>query len=51
MNKTKILLARASLLVVIGVALFLGTMFSVNWDFSKITTFKFETNTYEITDT
>lgn len=51
MNKTKILLAIASLLVVIGVALFLGTMFSVNWDFSKITTFKFETNTYEITDT
>lgn len=38
----------AAALVVLGSFLFVGVMFSVNWDFSKIGTTQYEMNTYEI---
>lgn len=47
MNKTtKIWLAVASFLAVLGIVIFVGIMAVYNWDFSKLGTVKYETNTY-----
>ncbi len=48
---TKLWLTIASLLVILGGIIFVVSMASINWDFSKITTCNFETNTHEITET
>ena len=45
---TKIWLITAAALVLAGCLLFAGTMAAQNWDFSKLSTVTFETNTYEI---
>ena len=47
-RKTKIWLITAAALVLAGCLLFAGTMAAQNWDFSKLSTVTFETNTYEI---
>lgn len=46
----KIWIIIATALVVLGSFLFVGVMFFAQWDFSKIGTSKYETNTYEITE-
>jgi len=47
MNKaTKIWLFVASFLAVLGIVIFAGAMAVYNWDFSKLGTVKYETNTY-----
>ena len=46
-RKTKIWLITAAALVLAGCLLFAGTMAAQNWDFSKLSTVTFETNTYE----
>ncbi len=46
--KTKIWLITAACLVLFGCILFAGVMWSLNWDFTKLSTVKYETNTYEI---
>ena len=49
MNKsTKLWLITAAFLVIMGGVIFVGIMSSLNWDFTKFTTAKFETNTYEV---
>lgn len=45
---TKIFLIIASSLVFVGFILFLCVMTGLKWDFSKLSTGKYETNTYEI---
>lgn len=40
----------AGLLMVLGLVVFAGVMTSLNWDFSRLSTSKFITNTYEISD-
>ena len=51
MNKaTKIWLVAAASLVLIGCILFAGVMTSLRWDFTKLSTVKYQTNSYEITD-
>ena len=51
MNKaTKIWLVAAASLVLIGCILFAGVMTSLRWDFAKLSTAKYQTNSYEITD-
>ena len=47
-RKTKIWLITAAALVLAGCLLFAGTMTAQNWDFSKLSTVTFKTNTYEI---
>lgn len=47
-RKTKICLIAAALLVVAGVALFSAVMQTNGWDFTKLSTGKFQLNTYEI---
>ena len=37
-------------LVLVGAIIFLGVMMALNWDFSKISTVKYETNEYEINE-
>lgn len=44
----KIWLWIAAGLVVVGALLFAGVMFRYNWDFTKLSTAKFETNSYEV---
>lgn len=46
MNKTKIWLIVAVLLILIGSVVFGGTMMKLNWDFTALSTTKYETNTY-----
>ena len=46
--KTKVWLLIAASLVLIGSILFAGVMSTLGWDFTKLSTGKFETNTYEI---
>lgn len=49
MKKTiKVWLTIAAILAFIGCILFAGVMSSLRWDFSKLSTVKYETNTYEI---
>ena len=47
---TKIWLMTAALLVLIGCILFVGVMSTLGWDFAKLSTVKYETNTYEINE-
>lgn len=47
---TKLWLAIAVFLVLIGCILFAGIMTSLRWDFSKLSTVKYETNNYEISE-
>lgn len=47
---TKICLITASALVILGLAIFVSAMTLNGWNFDKLTTVKFETNTYVITE-
>jgi len=47
---TKICLILAACLVLVGSILFVGIMRSLRWDFTKLSTVNYETNTYEIRD-
>lgn len=49
-GKTKIWLCAASFLIIIGFILFCIAMSLYDWDFKKLNTVKFETNTYEIAE-
>ncbi len=49
-TKTKIWLIIASILMFSGVVIFGGLMMMLKWDFSKLSTAKYETNIYEITE-
>ncbi len=49
-RKTKIWLGAAGLLTLIGCIIFLGAMNMIKWDFSKLSTVKYETNSYEISE-
>ncbi len=48
--KTKVWLIIAASLVLIGCILFAGVMSTLRWDFTKLSTVKYETNTYEISE-
>ncbi len=50
MRKTKLWLITAALLILIGCLIFGGVMTVLNWDFTKLSTVKFETNNYEINE-
>ncbi len=50
MNKTKIWLIIATVFVVVGIIVFVGAMNMFNWDFTKLSTTKYEENSYEITE-
>ncbi len=50
-TRTKIWLIIAASLVLIGGIIFAGVMSMLKWDFAKLSTVKYETNTYEISDT
>ena len=51
MTKTvKIWLIAAALLLIVGILFFVGVMSAVNWDFTKLSTVKYETNEYKIKD-
>lgn len=47
---TKVWLIAAASLVLIGCILFAGVMKTLKWDFMKLATVKYETNTYEISE-
>lgn len=47
-RKTKIWLVIAALFVLIGGLIFAGVMNMLKWDFTKLSTSKYETNSYEI---
>lgn len=49
-TKTKVWLIIAVTLVLLGGILFAGVMSTLGWDFSKLSTAKYETNTYEINE-
>lgn len=49
-KKTKIWLLTAASLVLIGSGLFAGVMSMLEWDFTKLSTVKYETNIYEVSD-
>lgn len=40
----------AAVLVITGAVMFIGVMMTLNWDFSKLSTVKYETNSYFIND-
>ena len=48
--KTKLWLKVAVSFTLIGCILFVGVMTSLRWDFSKLSTVKYKTNTYEISE-
>lgn len=50
-NTAKVWLITAGSLVLAGCILFIGVMLTVGWDFSKLSTVKYETNTHTITET
>ena len=51
MNKqTKVWLTMAAALILVGIAIFGGTMMALKWDFAKLSTVKYEDNSYEIQD-
>ncbi len=50
-KKTVAWMIVAICLIVIGCIIFGGVMMALNWDFSKLSTVRFETNEYEISDT
>lgn len=47
-KSTKIWLITAGVLIVCGILIFGGAMTAMGWNFSKLSTDKFETNTYEL---
>ncbi len=49
-KKTKISLISATSLILIGCIIFTGVMSVLKWDFSKLSTTKYETNSYNISD-
>ncbi len=49
-TSTKIWLIIAASLIILGLIIFMGVMSMGNWDFSKLGTVKFETNTYELSE-
>ena len=49
-TRTKVWLIIAAFLVLIGCFLFVGIMSMLEWDFAKLSTFKYETNNYEIAE-
>ena len=49
-KKTKIWLITASCVAIVGLIIFAGVMTAMNWDFTKLSTVKYETNTHEITE-
>ena len=49
-TKTKISLIIGVSLFILGAVIFVGAMFMLNWDFLKLSTVKYETNTYEINE-
>ena len=49
-RRTKIWLMIAGFLVLTGGILFAGAMSVLGWDFTRLSTIKYETNTYEISD-
>lgn len=50
-KKTKIWLITAASLILIGGIIFSGVMTVLKWDFTKLSTSKYQTNDYEINDT
>lgn len=50
MKKTTVWLLAATALVLIGCILFTGAMTVLDWDFRKLSTVKYETNRYEISN-
>ena len=48
---TKIWLVIATSLMLIGCIIFVGVMSILKWDFTKLSTGKYEINNYEITET
>ena len=49
-NKTKIWLVTAFFLVVVGCIIFVSVMSAFKWDFTKLSTLKYETNDYNINE-
>ena len=49
-KSVKVWLVIAAALVVLGSVLFVGAMFFAQWDFSKLGTSRYETNSYEISE-
>lgn len=49
-KSVKIWLVIGASLLLIGAIIFGGVMMALNWDFSKLSTIKYETNEYEISD-
>lgn len=49
-DEGKVWLIIAASLVLIGGILFAGVMSTLRWDFMKLSTVKYETNTYEISE-
>lgn len=47
-NKTKVWLIIAAVLILVGGSVFGGVMTVLKWDFSKLSTVRYETNTYAI---
>lgn len=50
-KQTKIWIAAASAMILIGIIIFGGVMSMLNWDFKKLSTVQYETNRYEINET
>ena len=50
-KSAKIWLIIALSLIVVGAIIFTGVMLVLKWDFKKLSTAKYQTNTYQITDT
>ena len=50
-TRTKVWLITATFLVLIGFILFAGVMTMLKWDFMELSTVKYETNIYEVSDT
>lgn len=49
-RKTKVWFILAALLIVVGCILFVGVMTVLNWDFTELSTYKFETKEYEVAE-
>ncbi len=49
-KSVKIWLAAAAILILLGGIIFLSVMFFLKWDFGKLSTSKYETNNYEISE-
>ncbi len=47
-KKLKIWLTLATCFIAVGVIIFIGVMTMLKWDFTKLTTFKYQTNNYQI---